>query len=76
MFAKQSNSIMASPKCKLKPIYLKWDELIQSKGLKQTWVSERVGISPPHLSNILAGRAFITPETKAKINEVLGVEFN
>lgn len=68
------NKFMAVAK-KEKPIYEKWAEVIQERGLKQTWVAEKAGISPPHLSNILAGREFITPKTGASINAALGTDF-
>lgn len=55
-----------------KTIGEKWREVMASKGTKQVWVAGQVGISPEHLSNILADRVLITEENIKKINAVLG----
>lgn len=52
-----------------------WKEVLQDRGVKQTWLAEKTGISPEHISNILAGRVLLTDENKVKINEALGTEF-
>lgn len=58
-----------------KTIGEKWREVMVSKGTKQVWVAEQAGISPEHLSNILADRVLITDENVKKINDVLGTAF-
>ena len=58
-----------------KTIGEKWREVMVSKGTKQVWVAEQAGISPEHLSNILADRVLITDENIKKINDVLGTAF-
>ncbi len=60
---------------KEKTIQEKWIEIINDRGLKQTWVAEKAGMSPPHLSNILAERVLLTEENVVKINEALGTNF-
>lgn len=60
---------------KTKPITKQWRKIIEDRGLKQTWVADKAGISPEHLSNILADRALLTEDTKDKINKALGTEF-
>lgn len=60
---------------KKKSIAQKWKGVIDERGLKQTWVANRAGISPEHLSNILADRVLLTDDTKDKINEALGTNF-
>lgn len=56
-------------------IQKKWLQIIEDRGLKQTWVAERSGISSPHLSNILSERVLLTKETAEKINAALGTDF-
>lgn len=60
---------------KTKPFTKQWRKIIEERGLKQTWVADRAGISPEHLSNILADRVLLTDDTKDKINEALGTNF-
>lgn len=52
-----------------------WKEVLTERGVKQTWLADKTGISPEHISNILAGRVLLTDENKVKINEALGTEF-
>lgn len=68
---------MAATKKKeaLKSIQLKWKEVMESRGTKQSWVAEQAGISPEHFSNILADRVLLTEENKKKINDALGTDF-
>jgi len=73
MFAFKLN-IMAQ-KVIEKTIGEKWREVMVSRGTKQTWVAEQVGISPEHFSNILADRVLITEENEKKINAVLETNF-
>ena len=58
-----------------KTIGEKWREVMVGKGTKQVWVAEQAGISPEHLSSILADRVLITDENVKKINDVLGTDF-
>ena len=53
-----------------------WKEVLKERGVKQTWLSDKTGISPEHISNILADRVLLTEENKKKINEVLETDFN
>lgn len=50
-------------------------EHLKENGTKQVWLAERVGISPEHISNILADRVLLTEEILEKINTVLGTDF-
>lgn len=50
-------------------------EHLEERGTKQTWLAEKTGISPEHISNILADRVLLTEENKAKINSVLGTNY-
>lgn len=58
-----------------KTIQEQWKEVLEERGIKQTWIAEKTGISPEHISNILAGRVLLTDENKVKINTVLGTNF-
>lgn len=59
----------------VKTIGQKWKEVLDSRGLKQNWVAEQIGISPEHFSNILADRVLITDENHKKINKFFGTNF-
>lgn len=48
---------------------------MKKEGLKYTWLSDKIGISKSHLSNILSGTKKFTPEINIKINKVLGTDF-
>jgi plasmid maintenance system antidote protein VapI len=52
-----------------------WREVLESRGVKQTWLAGQTKISPEHISNILAGRVLLTDENRKKINGVLGTDF-
>lgn len=52
-----------------------WKEVLEERGVKQTWLADKTGISPEHISNILADRVLLTEENREKINLVLGVDF-
>ncbi len=53
----------------------KWREVLESRGTKQTWLADQIGISQEHLSNILSDRVLITEENRKNINTVLGTDF-
>lgn len=52
-----------------------WKEVLKERGVKQTWLADKTGISSEHISNILADRVLLTEENKDKINLALGVDF-
>lgn len=52
-----------------------WKEVLQERGVKQSWLADKTGISPEHISNILADRVLLTEENREKINDILGVYF-
>ena len=60
---------------KKKSITKQWRKVIEERGLKQTWVADRAGMSPEHLSNILADRVLLTDENRDKINSALETDF-
>ena len=51
-------------------------DFLESRGTKQIWLADQTGISPEHISNILADRVLLTQENLDKINEVLETEFS
>lgn len=50
-------------------------EVLEERGVKQTWLANQTGISPEHISNILADRVLLTEENREKINAALGTDF-
>jgi plasmid maintenance system antidote protein VapI len=50
-------------------------EVILDRGLKQTWVSKKVGVSKYQLNHILHQRNPIPKHIRTKLNEVLGTNF-
>lgn len=42
--------------------------------VSQTELAERTGLTPKHISNIVNGKASITPETAIKLEKVLGIK--
>jgi plasmid maintenance system antidote protein VapI len=74
MFAKQIKIMMKEINEKTVP--QKFKEHLELNGTKQTWLAQKTGISPEHISNILADRVLLTEENKDKINKVLGTNFS
>jgi plasmid maintenance system antidote protein VapI len=62
-------------KSKAVTIQQKWKEVLDKRGVKQSWLASQTNISPEHISNILSGRALITEENRGKINKALGTAF-
>ena len=54
---------------------VKIKEHLNERGTKQTWLANKTGLSPEHISNILAGRVLLTDEVLQKINTTLGTDF-
>lgn len=52
-----------------------WREILEERGVKQTWLADKTGISPEHISNILADRVLLTEDNRNKINTVLHTNF-
>jgi plasmid maintenance system antidote protein VapI len=52
-----------------------WKEVLEERGVKQSWLADKTKISPEHISNILADRVLLTEENRIKINEALGTYF-
>lgn len=48
-------------------------EYIQNTGLKQTFLASKVGISTPHLSQVLNERRNMTTEVYFRILRALGI---
>jgi transcriptional regulator with XRE-family HTH domain len=56
-----------------KTIGQKLRQVIDERGIKQTWVAGRAGISPTTLNSILEGRRNPRAENVAKIALALGI---
>lgn len=48
---------------------------LDDKGLKYSWLCQKIEVSTGHLSNIFSGVKTLTPELTDKINKVLGTDF-
>ena len=66
MFAFQNENMQEIKESKSVPERFK--EILEERGVKQTWLANQTGISPEHISNILADRVLLTQENKDKIN--------
>lgn len=49
-------------------------EILEERGIKQTWLAEQVGISYKTLSNIINGRYNTSLDVALKIADVLNVK--
>jgi len=47
--------------------------ILEARGIKQTWLAARIGISPEHLNRVLRGHAVITMEVVAGCTSALGL---
>ncbi len=57
---------------RLRPL-LHITRLVDAQGRRLDWLAERTGITPDHLSHILAGRRPLTPERALRIADALQV---
>lgn len=46
--------------------------LVSASGIKQTWISERIGVSEKHLSQMLTGQVELTPDWAQRIAVLCG----
>ena len=49
-------------------------ELIEKTGVRQTWLAERLGVSPEAVGNWISGRTGISPQNRERLAEALGVD--
>lgn len=48
-------------------------EAIDSRGIRYSWVAERIGISRPHLHHLMEGHRPMTRDVAQRIADVLAV---
>lgn len=48
-------------------------KIIKSKGLKQCWIADQIGVSKSMLTKVLNGEKNFSPENKSKFNRLLGI---
>ncbi len=48
---------------------------LEKRGIKQSWLCEKTGISKSHMSNLLSERVLFTQENLDKINSILETNF-
>ena len=51
-------------------------ELLKSKGIKQNWLAQRIGVSQVTLSNWVKGKSFPSKRNLEKLSELLNVHIN
>ena len=49
-------------------------DLIDKAGIKQTWLADRLGVSPEAIANWISGRTGIALENRRRLAEILGVD--
>ena len=53
--------------------FFKWH--LKERGIKQSWVAEKLGVAPSKLNDFLAKRAGYTQDVQGKTAEILGIEY-
>lgn len=51
-------------------------ELLKSKGVKQNWLAQRIGVSEVTMSNWVKGKSFPTKKNLEKLSVLLDVHIN
>ena len=51
-------------------------ELLQSKGVKQNWLAQRVGVSAVTMSNWVKEKSHPSKKNLTKLSEVLNIHLN
>jgi transcriptional regulator with XRE-family HTH domain len=51
-------------------------ELLKSKGVKQNWLAQRIGVSTVTVSNWVKGKSYPSKKNLLKLSEVLNVHLN
>ena len=51
-------------------------ELLKSKGVKQNWLAQRIGVSEVTMSNWVKGKSAPTRRNLEKLTEILNVHIN
>ena len=51
-------------------------ELLKSKGVKQNWLAQRIGVSTVTMSNWVKGKSHPSKQNLMKLSEVLNVHLN
>ncbi|SNR33850.1 helix-turn-helix domain-containing protein [Lutibacter flavus] len=51
-------------------------ELLKSKGVKQNWLAQRIGVSTVTMSNWVKGKSHPSKKNLMKLSEVLNVHLN
>ncbi len=51
-------------------------ELLKSRGVKQNWLAQRIGVSQVTMSNWVTGKSSPSKKNLIKLSEVLNVHLN
>jgi len=53
----------------------KFSEIIKERGLKRSWIADKIGVCPGHLTNMLCGKSVLTDKHKKAINQLLKTKY-
>jgi DNA-binding Xre family transcriptional regulator len=59
----------------ISPSFKRINDHVVKKGIKYTWLCDKISISTGHLSNIKYGNKALTHDILDKINKALGTDF-
>lgn len=48
-------------------------EMLDARGIKYSWVADRLGISPSLMTRVMQGKAHLTPERRRRLAELLQI---
>lgn len=51
-------------------------ELLKSKGVKQNWLAQQIGVSTVTMSNWVKGKTHPSKKNRLKLSEVLNIHIN
>lgn len=58
-----------------KTTQIKFSEIIKERGLKRSWIADKIGVCPGHLTNMLCGKSTLTKKHTKAINQLLKTKF-
>ena len=71
----QSQTFYMEKTIEKEDVRLRISQYLTDKGIKRTWLADKIGISDVHFHFILKGERDLLDENLKKINEALGTKF-
>lgn len=53
---------------------MNYKNIINSKGLKQNWIADQIGVTESMLSKVLSGEKRFSKENQKKFHKILGLK--